>query len=511
VGRLGRGRLKDAAVPPISLWMSRFARFRARLRILARSESGMALPVALFATVSSMALAGAAVVASVDVQQGAKRDSGSKSAIAAADAGVNIATMRLSRYASSLSSSTPCLTESGGTLVTGEAEANGWCPPISGVVGNATYSYRVSRMDVDCGAYDLCIVATGAVGGVSRRIEMTFNESTLGGSGGDDEGEDEEGTTTGGDFEGLVGRDKVTLSGNAVIHVGVGTNGYAEGSGSHIVCGDVRVGIGKGAPGVNLCKTGGHKVTYGNIELPSVKSFMPSNIATVNSNNRLRKCVSANNPVGCQQDTFTGTWSSTAPLTSARTISLSGGQAITVGGGDYWLCSLTMSGHSELIMKAGAKARFFFDTPENCGISSGAAQIKLTGTSGIVSTGNQPTLGQYDVPGFYLLGSTSRTTWVDLSGNHKTGNEMVIYGPDTNINLSGNTTYEGFFAGKEVIVTGSAVIENDAGFELPPELQTPPEDDDGDSTDDTPLERRYTPQTYVECTGAATLTPNSDC
>ena len=41
----------------------------------------MALPVALFATVASLALGGAAVMSSVDVQQGSHRDNSSKSAI----------------------------------------------------------------------------------------------------------------------------------------------------------------------------------------------------------------------------------------------------------------------------------------------------------------------------------------------------------------------------------------------------------------------------------------------
>lgn len=495
--------------------MSRFTRLRGRLLVLARSERGMALPTALFATIASMALGGAAVMASVNVQQGTKRDSGSKSAIAAADAGVNIATMRLSRYASSLDPTSPCLLESGGTLVTGPAEASGWCPPIDGSVGNAAYSYRVSRYDQDCGTYDLCIVATGTLAGVSRRIEMTFNETTLGGDGGDEDPTEEEGTTGGGSFEGLIGRDKITLGGNAEIHVGIGTNGYAEGAGaSHIVCGDIRVGIGKEPKGVNQCKTGGYKVTQSNVDLPPVTSFMPSNIATVNSNNRLLKCSSTNKPIECQQDTFTGGWSNTSPFNpspSVRSIALKAGEALTVGGGDYWICSLKMEGHSEMIMKAGATVRFFFDKPENCGLASGAAQISLKGTSGIVSTGNQTTLGQYDVPGFYLLGSTSRTTTVDLYGNHKSGNELVVYGPDTKINLGGNTTYEGFFAGKEITVSGSAVIENDAGFKLPPELETPPVEDDGEEGEDTSLERTYTPQTYIECSGTATVSPNDGC
>ena len=55
-----------------------FAALRARLLHLARSERGMALPAALFATIASLALAGAAVLSTVDVQQGAKRDNGSK-------------------------------------------------------------------------------------------------------------------------------------------------------------------------------------------------------------------------------------------------------------------------------------------------------------------------------------------------------------------------------------------------------------------------------------------------
>ena len=67
----------------------------------------MALPVALFAMIASMALASAAVLATVDVQQGSHRDHSSKSAIAAADAGANVALLRLDRYATVLSADNP--------------------------------------------------------------------------------------------------------------------------------------------------------------------------------------------------------------------------------------------------------------------------------------------------------------------------------------------------------------------------------------------------------------------
>ena len=71
--------------------------FRLRFALLVESERGMALPVAMLATVASLGLAGAAVMSTVDVQQGTKRDGGSKSAIAAADAGASLARLRLNR------------------------------------------------------------------------------------------------------------------------------------------------------------------------------------------------------------------------------------------------------------------------------------------------------------------------------------------------------------------------------------------------------------------------------
>jgi hypothetical protein len=488
-------------------------RLRSRLRELLANEQGIALPVAMFAMIASMALAGAAVVASVDTQRGSKRDSGSKSAIAAADAGANVATMRLSRYANT-TASTPCVSDSGGTLVSSTPEADGWCPAIAGTVGSAAYSYRVSPVgpagDAVCDGYDLCIVSTGTIDGVSRRVEMTFNESSL--EGGDEEGETggEETSTGGTSVDGLIGQDGIDISGSVKIYTGIGTNGNVTGSGAaHKVCGDIRVGIGK-ENSANQCTTGGFKVIKANVDLPPVTSFMPSNIATVNSNNRLRKCISTNNPVDCQKDTYTGKFSSTDPL-NGRSISLTGSKSLTVGGSDYWLCTLSLSGSSELIMAAGAKARFFFDTPENCGLSSGATQISISGTSGIVSTGYSATDGRFDVPGFYLLGSTSRTTNVSLNGNHKTGNEFVIYGPNTTMNVSGNTTYKGLIAGKKITISGSAVVENDTGFTLPPELQTPPVQEEEEDEEETPGVRYFTPQTYLECSGIASIAPDDGC
>ena len=143
----------------------------------------MALPVALFAMISSMALAGAAVVATTDVQVGAHRDDSSKDAIAAADAGANVARVRQTRYGFVLNNWNPCLVlGSDGQLEKGPAETidgQRWCPPVSGTVGGSSYVYQVSPVGENCGSYELCVVSTGTADEVSRRIEVTFKRSGL--------------------------------------------------------------------------------------------------------------------------------------------------------------------------------------------------------------------------------------------------------------------------------------------------------------------------------------------
>lgn len=560
-------------------------RFLLLVRSLRRNEGGMALPVALFAMISSMALAGAAVVATTDVQIGASRDDSSKDAIAAADAGANVARARQTRYGFVLNEWNPCLKLGpSGKLEKAPAETVGgqqWCPPVAGTVGDASYVYRVSPVGLECGDYELCVVSTGTAGEVSRRIEVTYNRSGLVTNESEKiarenreqreqterelkeakEKEEEEKTkeleekiqkekeeeSKQAGVEGFIGREGIVLSGNADIRVGLGTNGNLDTSGNASVCGDIRHGVGKKWTKTgNASQCSGYQVTAGNVDLPPVTSFMPTNIATVNSNNRLLACTSTNVPVDCQKDAYTGNWKSKPPFSATtRAITLSSNDTLTVGGGDYWVCSISMSGNSQLIMATGARVRFFFDKPENCGGSSN--QLSLSGNNRISATGYQPGSGQFDMPGFYFLGSTSTTSQINLSGNFGTVNEMIIYGPDTFINISGNATFKGILVGRQINMSGNGKVEQDAGFQVPPELNpgSPEEEGSGGEEEEaseeeeemTPEEREikelqekvereekerqktnrsaiyFTPQAYFECIGLAPAgsPPNANC
>lgn len=501
--------LKNGAMSSISPRMNRVPRLRARLALLReQSERGMALPVAMFAMVGSMGLAGAAVVATVDVQQGTGRDNASKAAIAAADAGANVARERQARYGYILNEHHPCLGIGGdGKLAPVEAEEVGgqaWCPEIAGTVGETNYAYRVSPVGLPCGTYELCVVAEGTADSVSRRIEVTYNRSTV------VKNVDEKDLFEKSkalieteiklkqaerreewekvnelqeqlkkelqelqeqiNAEGFIGREGIALSGNADIRVGVGTNGNLEMSGNATICGDVRYGVGKGwTKSGNAKQCSGYGVMEGNVQLPSVSSFIPKDIATNNSNGRITACTSTNVPLNCQKDSYTGNWKSKPPFDpKTRSISVNANDTLTVGGGDYWICSIALNGNSQLIMADGARVRFFFDKPENCGYNGN--QITLNGNNRIAATGYQPSAGRFEVPGFFLLGSPTVASQINLSGNFSSTNEMAIYGPDTYINISGNATYKGVIVGRRIAMSGNGKVEQDAGFELPPEL-----------------------------------------
>jgi hypothetical protein len=516
--------------------MNFFARLRRRLTELAHGERGMALPVALFAMIAGMALASAAVVATVNVQKGSSRDSSTKSAIAVADAGANIARARIDRYAVVLATK-PCLKMgSGGTLEGAVAESDGWCPAVEGTVGgNGKYSYRVSPAGSTCGEYRLCVVSTGTVAEVSRRVEVAYNESpvthttTSTTNGTTSTGTTTTGTTgTSGStgFEGVIGLESIEVNGNADIRVGVGTNGNVTAVGNGDICGDIRHGIGKEwKPSGNAKQCPGYTVTEGNKTLPPVSSFMPSNIATVNSDYRLVQCTKTKptkEPTGCELDTYSvekGNASRTATKPwdpAARAITLEANSTLTVSGGDYWVCSISLSGNSQLIMSSSSQVRFFFDTPEHCGQAAGTAQLSFTGNTRIAST-NKAIL-----PGFYFLGSTSIPTSANLGGNAGTEEEFVVYGPNTTMNIVGNATYKGVIAGKKVVVTGNGKVENDSNYKPPAEVTPVTESSPSGSgttttgttsTTTSTVARYYSPQFYVECTGlpAKSAAPNASC
>jgi hypothetical protein len=455
--------------------------FLRRLRLhtlrLARSEHGMALPTALFAMIASFGLASVAVISSVNAQRGTHRDSASKNAIAAADAGAGVALLRLNRFQSRLNGSNRCVGPAGEPQGEYPVLNSGWCPPTAPeTVGGATFSYMISAFKAGS---ELSIVGVGSVGGVSRRVNVklsALNRKKV--------FQDEQ----------LIGETGIKLEGGVTLETDMGTNGNVELTSekgkSAKVCGDIRHGVGKTSPTpTSVCG----KVTEGSQTLPPV--VPPTGIETNNSDCRLVPNCKGPKPSE-EVDLYNGKpRTSTNPWDAGhRFINVAQGANLTLSGGDYWVCGLFVNG--ELIVAKTSEVRIFFDTPEHCpGLNSSHTQINIGGNANIRSTGFGTSEGTFNVPGLYVMGSTSIPTTVNVSGTANGQNELVLYAPLSNVEISGNATWTGMFAGKTIKVNGNATIKSDARIPLPEESYTGL------------LERSR----YVECTGASATPPDASC
>ncbi|HEX6229452.1 MAG TPA: hypothetical protein VFZ41_08350 [Solirubrobacterales bacterium] len=444
---------------------------RRRLK-LAGGERGMALPTALFALIASFGLATAAIFASIDAQRGTKYDSGRKNAIAAADAGVSVAQMRLNRFQGLFDETTRCVGPLGEPLAE-TSTGSGWCPPSPAeTVGGSTFSYQVSAYNEN---KTLNVVSVGTSGAVSRRVEVGLISY--------------DGTNVFAD-EHLIGQDEIELDGDVEIKTDIGTNGNVINKGkAYFLCGNVRHGIGKGAPEPH-CEG---EVLEGEKQLPAI--VPPADIETNNSNCRLT-ATCPNDPNKEEVDPYSKNITSTNPWDpNTRTINIEQNAVLTMGGADYFVCGLFMK-NGTLIMPAGSNIRIFIDTPESCGLGPGALQVEITGSANVKSTAYDPDLGQFDIPGIYVLGSPEIPTDVKLCGNSsQIENELMLYAPYSDVEICGNAKWTGMIAGKTIWIHGNPTIEADPGIE-PPEIT---------------LEGLWERTRYVECTGPTATPPNASC
>lgn len=162
-------------------------RLRAVVTELRRSERGIALPMALMVTVIAMGFAAVPIVASVSSQGGDSRNQGANEALAAAEAGAELAVLKQSELHEEFGAEQLC--------ASGDALSTGWCaaePAVPGAIGAATYQYEVlpcygDSPGGDCGQVientecesgdPMQVVSTGSafVGGraVERRVSLS--------------------------------------------------------------------------------------------------------------------------------------------------------------------------------------------------------------------------------------------------------------------------------------------------------------------------------------------------
>ena len=457
--------------------MMRLPHHSASLRRL-RSDRGFAVPTVLVSMVAAFGLASAAVVASVSSQEGSVRDQNTKSALAAADAGVSNAMLRYNRLSTTGAGDT--CAPIGGTA----ANADGWCPiQAAGTIDRGSYAYWVRPTETE-----LQVVSTGTVDGVTRRVEVVAQSAQS----------PPQGTQPFADFS-VIGLDFLSQESNARITANAATNGdITLDSNAELTCepgGGAQVGDGRDVIEGSNAHLNCGTLLEGSLSLPPVNQ---GDVATVNDNDRIT-LAKAGQPGG---DTISGNANSVGWNAGSRTLSLSSNVSLTLGGANYSLCRLTLTSNSNLFVVGGQAVRIYFDSPEECGLTSGAQQLSMDSNTTLEATGSDPS----DLA-LLFVGSESIPTSIQLASNTQANGpceqSFVVYAPRTDVTLASNAHICGAIAGKSITAASNATMTTSglaSEFELP--------------NTETQYFLGYEPGTFVECSAAPpapTSAPDEGC
>ncbi len=479
---------------------------RVRLNALLRSEQGIALPMAMIITVIAMGMAAVPIVASVSSQSGGTNNQRGNEALAAAEAGAELAVLGQSQL---LAGDPDAACVEGGAL-----EGAGWCPAVGpNPIGAAEYRYQLrpcyqggtggaecadaiesAQCSATAGGGAVQVVSTGLSNGVTKRVEVTacadagaglnelqieYNqrviekeliETTM--------REEEENGTDVEEVPGelipvegedvtvpppnvyaqgqIVGIDWLDMHNDAQIYNGgAGSNGWVKMVGSANVCGSVGYGTtfstdnssSNKAP--SSCSVG-RTVGQGTTDYPSVD--LPADIATNNSNSRL----AAADPVGpnvWQRGNIS--WNA-----SNRHLTVNYDQITLEGMAPYFLCRLTLAGGSKLLSGNGKMIKIYFDAPSNCNGLNGAAQLQIANGTYVAADAGKG-------PGFYFAGSSNPAqSKIELGGGANVS-QFVVYAPSSQIVANNGVNLRGVIIGRTLELGGGARINQSGPFTPP--------------------------------------------
>jgi hypothetical protein len=456
----------------------------------AREDGGFTLPVVLLMVLAAFAVASAAVLASFSAQSGTIQDYQSKDAFATAEAGAHEAMLRYNATTVSGDSWGQCLPS--GTPISDGAGWS-WCPTQQAQLPDgSTYTYRVGFPQQIPGAplpaHTAQIISQGSTNGVTRRIDMTIRSAS---------------SQTPFSSAGIVGLNSISLSSNDSLYGNSATNGDVTLAGNDQVCGNVQVGPGRNVVGgPPTCTTGSSTVTQGITSLPPVNQgdaptnnqngnfFSVNPVSPANKTAQRRVCFNGRNAAG-ETDTSCG----------ARQLKLTNGASgvtLTLNGGNYSLCSLTLQSGTSIYVANGAKVTIYFDAPEACGYTSAATQLSMSSNTSIQVNG-----GSAQNMRLLFVGSDTIPTTATMSSNTiqnvACNQDFVIYGPRTDIVFASNSYFCGAVAGKTVTSNSNTSVKTSnqaTGYTLPGWVD------------------HYAIDDFRECTGTmptGTASPSSGC
>jgi hypothetical protein len=437
-----------------------------------REEAGIALPAALgvLAVVGTLSTATFAVSMRLNDTSTASRDA--KRALAAADAGLEAAMFRMNEIG--LQSESKCFTTeavdpaSGTDPETGGTPAAGECAGIEEDLGNGSgYTYYVTPAldDTDvCAGLPVhttdpegevtitqrCVTSIGEAGDERRRIQArvaSYIGMQLFPVGG------------------ILAINGITVKNTAIVNGVLGSNGEIELGNNSYVGGGIQLGTASTPPPtLGNGSTLGGPVTYRS-EAEGAFVLAPidmGNTATVNDNNRIATGQDSGSKV-----TYTNT--ANAP----RVLSIGNNGSLTLGGGTYNFCKVTLGNNAFITIAAGAKIRFFLDSPDRlpAGTQDDCIPDNYTGTASQKAATARANgyggmeLGQgsnFNNPGhainfqIYMYGYTDGSHSVEF--NNSQAVNAAIYAPSSELIWKNTAGITGAVAASKVEFKNSATF-----------------------------------------------------
>jgi hypothetical protein len=348
---------------------------------LIREQRGIALPVALGVLVVVSVLSASVFAVSLRLSHTSTASRDAKRALSAADAGIEAAVFEMNKIG--LQEESKCFTTVavptafGTDPITGTTPAAGECAGASGDLGNGSrYTYFVTPAldegDVCAGlpvnhtdsegkvtVTQRCITSVGQANGERRRVQArvaSYIGAKLFPVGG------------------ILALNGIKTKNTAIVGGVLGSNGQIELGNNSQVSGGIELGsVSTPLP------TGGNGTNYGDVSYRSdadgafvLAPVDMGNTATVNDNGRISTGQDAGVDVSY----------------NAASRSLSVGKTLTLGGGTYNFCKITLSNGALVKVAQGAIVRLFLDSPDRTGsgcIPSGmtAAQARAAGWGGM--------------------------------------------------------------------------------------------------------------------------------
>jgi Tfp pilus assembly protein PilX len=407
------------------------------VRVRLRAEDGIALVAALTVLLVVSLLAAAAVTVGLQTLASSRHDADRKSALEAAEAGLQIAAYRLNMLDPANASSHPssCIGDA-----VASADGTGTCASSVTTLGNGS-SYRYWTTPVlgsgdTCVGLTLtsnqalaqrCITSAGTANGITERSQTRVAAFTA---------------APFFPVAGVTGLKSVSLVGNATINGAGASNVTVSANGNSTATSNV-LGPAGAATTTGNASLGTTTRLTGPLVLDPVQSG--TSVAT-NDDYRITNGLASPRVAPFDQSSGNVTFNP-----STRALAMSGSSSLTLAGGIYNFCSFSAAGNANITLASLVSAEIIIDSPDDpgSGCPAGSGTFSLAGNATWTNISQSPTALQ-----IFVYGLNNGSNTVTFVGN--AAFYGVLYAPQSTVNLSGNGTFTGAISGANVNLNGNA-------------------------------------------------------